>query len=88
MDNWRRGVPWNGATCLQNIKFWNILGLYWQGSVPLNELNYSVFFSSLNTGWAEGQTVICLNQLMGGFNWYHQAITGEAFRRDINFYNR
>ncbi|MCI0450129.1 MAG: YCF48-related protein [Chlorobi bacterium] len=54
---------------------------------PNNELNYSVFFSSLNTGYAGGTAGYLFKSTNGGFNWYQQVITGGGFRRDFNFVN-
>jgi len=54
---------------------------------PDGQLNYSVFFSSLNTGYAGGTTGYIFKSTNSGFNWIQQVISGGGFRRDFNFVN-
>jgi photosystem II stability/assembly factor-like uncharacterized protein len=54
---------------------------------PNNEENYSVFFSSLNTGYCGGTTGYSFKTINGGFNWYQQVTPVTGFRNDFWFYN-
>lgn len=54
---------------------------------PDNEENYSVFFSSLNTGYAGGTTGYLYKSTNGGFNWYQQNVPINGFRNDFWFAN-
>ena len=54
---------------------------------PNNELNYSVFFPSLNTGYCGGTTGYTFKTTNGGFNWIQQVVPSNGFRRDFNFIN-
>ena len=54
---------------------------------PSNALNYSVFFSSLNIGWAGGTTGYTFKTTNGGYNWLQQTVPSNGFRNDIWFYN-
>lgn len=50
---------------------------------PDLQLNYSVFFSSLNTGYCGGTTGYIFKSTNGGFNWYQQNSPSNGFRRDF-----
>jgi hypothetical protein len=54
---------------------------------PLNELNYSVFFTNINTGYAGGTTGYIFKSTNGGFNWIQQNVPINGFRRDFSFVN-
>ncbi|MCI0717289.1 MAG: YCF48-related protein [Chlorobi bacterium] len=54
---------------------------------PIGEENYSVFFSSLNTGYCGGTSGYTFKTTNGGFNWYQQIVPSNGFRRDFNFVN-
>jgi photosystem II stability/assembly factor-like uncharacterized protein len=66
-------------------------GITWDtiGRVPYpnNEENYSVFFSSINTGYAGGTNGYLYKSTNGGLNWHQQMISGGGFRRDFYFTN-
>jgi photosystem II stability/assembly factor-like uncharacterized protein len=54
---------------------------------PAGELNYSVFFSSLSTGYAGGTTGYIFKTTNGGFNWLQQVVPIDGFRNDFWFAN-
>jgi len=54
---------------------------------PSNELNYSVFFSSLNTGYCGGTTGYTFKTTNGGLNWYQQVVPSNGYRGDFYFVN-
>jgi len=57
--------------------------------VPLlsGEDNYSVFFSSLNTGYCGGTTGYIFKSTNGGINWIQQNSPSNGFRNDFWFAN-
>jgi photosystem II stability/assembly factor-like uncharacterized protein len=54
---------------------------------PAGVLNYSVFFSNINIGWAGGTTGYIFKTTNGGFNWLQQVSPAIGFRNDFWFYN-
>jgi photosystem II stability/assembly factor-like uncharacterized protein len=54
---------------------------------PNGEVNYSVFFSSLNTGYCGGTFGYIYKSTNGGFNWIQQSVPIDGFRRDFYFVN-
>jgi photosystem II stability/assembly factor-like uncharacterized protein len=82
------GGPLNGGRLVfRTTNFGNTWDSIARVMYPLNELNYSVFFSSLNTGYCGGTNGFMYKTTNGGYNWYEQVITGGAFRRDFCFIN-
>lgn len=63
---------------------WDTIG---RVQYPHSELNYSVFFSSLNTGYCGGTSGYIYKTTNGGFNWYQQAVPIDGYRRDFWFAN-
>ncbi|HEY3251579.1 MAG TPA: YCF48-related protein [Ignavibacteria bacterium] len=54
---------------------------------PSNNLNYSVFFSSLNTGYCGGTFGYIFKSTNGGFNWLQQTVPIDGYRGDFWFAN-
>lgn len=54
---------------------------------PSNELNYSVFFTDLNTGFCGGTGGYIFKTTDSGNNWQQQIVPIDGFRRDFNFIN-
>ncbi len=54
---------------------------------PGSELNYSVTFSNINTGYCGGTTGYIFKSTNGGFNWIQQNVPINGFRRDLWFLN-
>jgi len=54
---------------------------------PIGEENYSVFFSSLNTGYCGGTGGYIFKTTNGGFNWIQQSVPINGYRGDFYFTN-
>jgi len=81
------GSPGMGRLVYKTTDFgssWDSIG---RVPYPSNELNYSIFFSSLNTGYAGGTTGYIFKTTNGGFNWIQQVSPSNGFRNDFWFYN-
>lgn len=82
------GTDYNlGCLCWKTTNF----GLSWDtiGRVPYpnSAQNYSLYFSSMNTGWCGGSFGYVFKTTNGGFNWYHQLVPSQYFRADFSFFN-
>ena len=66
-------------------------GLTWDSIArvpyPSGQLNYSVYFTNLITGYAGGTTGIIYKTVNGGINWFQQASPNIGFRNDFWFAN-
>jgi photosystem II stability/assembly factor-like uncharacterized protein len=56
-------------------------------SYPYTHENYSVFFSSINTGWCGGTYGHIYKTTNSGFNWQEQNVPIDGFRGDFWFFN-
>jgi photosystem II stability/assembly factor-like uncharacterized protein len=54
---------------------------------PAGTENYSVFFSSINTGWSGGTYGYVFKSTNGGLNWIQQFTPIDGFRNSFWFYN-
>lgn len=54
---------------------------------PNNELNYSVFFTSINTGYCGGTSGLTFKTINSGINWVQQTVPSNGYRGDYFFIN-
>jgi hypothetical protein len=82
------GGPLNGGRLVWRT---TNFGISWDSIArvpyPGTELNYSVCFTSQNTGYCGGSTGYIFKSTNGGFNWYRQVFPGTSYRGDFWFAN-
>jgi photosystem II stability/assembly factor-like uncharacterized protein len=76
-----------GCLCWKTTNFGDSWDTISRIPYPNSELNYSVYFSSLNTGWAGGTSGYIFKSTNGGLNWIQQVSPSNGFRNDFWFFN-